>query len=65
MRPTLAHDFSVNYEPAFRREGSTFTSRDFRDRWRRSSQQRFIRVEDYGHAESFRVLGRGELQLAI
>jgi GTP-binding protein len=64
--PTLAMIFTVNSSPLSGREGSYLTSRDLRDRLQRELLTNVsIRVEDTDTPESFRVLGRGELQLAI
>ena len=64
--PTLAMIFTVNSSPLSGREGSYLTSRDLRDRLARELLTNVsIRVEDTDTPESFRVLGRGELQLAI
>jgi GTP-binding protein len=64
--PTLAMIFTVNSSPLSGREGSYLTSRDLRDRLQRELLTNVsIRVEETDTPESFRVLGRGELQLAI
>jgi GTP-binding protein len=64
--PTLAMIFTVNSSPLSGREGSYVTSRDLRDRLQRELLTNVsIRVEETDTPESFRVLGRGELQLAI
>ena len=64
--PTLAMIFSVNSGPLSGREGSYLTSRALRDRLAKELLTNVsIRVEDTDTPESFRVLGRGELQLAI
>jgi GTP-binding protein len=64
--PTLAMIFSVNSGPLSGHEGSYLTSRDLRDRLAKELLTNVsIRVEDTDTPESFRVLGRGELQLAI
>ncbi|HEY6128598.1 MAG TPA: translational GTPase TypA [Candidatus Acidoferrum sp.] len=64
--PTLAMIFTVNSSPLCGREGSYLTSRDLRDRLQKELLTNVsIRVEDTDTPESFRVLGRGELQLAI
>jgi len=64
--PTLAMIFTVNSGPLSGREGSFLTSRDLRDRLQKELLTNVsIRVEDTDTPESFRVLGRGELQLAI
>ena len=64
--PTLAMVFTVNTSPMAGREGSLVTSRDLRDRLQKELLTNVsIRVEDTDSPETFRVLGRGELQLAI
>src|SRR5215468_2407152 len=64
--PTLTMIFTVNSGPLSGREGSYLTSRDLRDRLQKELLTNVsIRVEDTDTPESFRVLGRGELQLAI
>jgi GTP-binding protein len=64
--PTLAMIFSVNSSPLSGKDGSYLTSRDLRDRLQKELLTNVsIRVEDTDTPESFRVLGRGELQLAI
>ena len=64
--PTLAMIFTVNSGPLAGREGRYLTSRDLRDRLQKELLTNVsIRVEDTDTPESFRVLGRGELQLAI
>jgi len=64
--PTLAMIFTVNTSPLAGREGSLVTSRDIRDRLQKELLTNVsIRVEDSDTTDAFRVLGRGELQLAI
>ncbi|HEX9222189.1 MAG TPA: translational GTPase TypA [Candidatus Acidoferrales bacterium] len=64
--PTLAMVFTVNTGPLAGREGSFVTSRDLRSRLEKELLTNVsIRVEDSEATDSFRVLGRGELQLAI
>ncbi len=64
--PTLAMIFTVNTSPLAGREGSSVTSRDLRDRLQKELLTNVsIRVEDTESSDSFKVLGRGELQLAI
>jgi GTP-binding protein len=64
--PTLAMIFTVNSSPLSGKDGNYLTSRDLRDRLQKELLTNVsIRVEDTETPESFRVLGRGELQLAI
>jgi GTP-binding protein len=64
--PTIAMTFSVNNSPFAGREGDHVTSRKLRDRLDKELLTNVsIRVEDGGSPEAFKVLGRGELQLAI
>src|SRR5437763_15950921 len=64
--PTLAMIFTVNSGPLSGKDGQYLTSRDLRDRLQKELLTNgSIRVEDTDTTESFRVLGRGELQLAI
>ena len=64
--PTIAMTFTVNTSPFAGREGQYVTSRNIRDRLDKELLTNVsIRVEDGGSPESFKVMGRGELQLAI
>ena len=64
--PTIAIQFSVNNSPFAGREGQFVTSRNLRERLEKELLTNVsIRVEDIGSPDSFKVLGRGELQLAI
>jgi GTP-binding protein len=64
--PTLAMLFTVNTGPLSGRDGQWLTSRDLRERLQKELLTNVsIRVEDTDTPEAFRVLGRGELQLAI
>jgi len=64
--PTIAMTFAVNTSPFAGREGRYVTSRNLRDRLEKELLTNVsIRVEDGDSPESFRVSGRGELQLAI
>ncbi len=57
---------SVNNSPMAGREGQFVTSRNIRERLDRELLTNVsIRVEDTGSPETFKVLGRGELQLSI
>ncbi len=64
--PTLAMVFTINTSPFVGREGEFVTSRDLRARLEKELLTNVsLRVEDTGSTDAFRVLGRGELQLAI
>ncbi len=64
--PTIAMIFTVNTSPLAGREGQFVTSRNIRERLDKELLTNVsIRVEETGSTDSFRVLGRGELQLAI
>jgi GTP-binding protein len=63
--PTIAMAFSINTSPFSGREGQWVTSRNLRDRLDKELLTNVsIRVEELGH-DTFKVMGRGELQLAI
>jgi GTP-binding protein len=64
--PTLAMVFTINTSPFAGREGEFVTSRDLRARLEKELLSNVsLRVEETGSTDAFRVLGRGELQLAI
>jgi GTP-binding protein len=64
--PTLSMIFSVNTSPFAGREGRWVTSRNIKDRLEKELLTNVsIRVEPTESADSFKVMGRGELQLAI
>jgi GTP-binding protein len=64
--PTIAMMFTINTSPFAGREGSYVTSRNLRERLEKELLTNVsIRVEEAGGPEAFRVMGRGELQLAI
>ena len=65
-KPTLAMIFSVNTSPFSGREGEAVQSRKLRDRLLREVRGNVaLRFEDTEQPDQFRVLARGELQLAI
>jgi GTP-binding protein len=65
-QPTIAMMFTINTSPFAGREGSYVTSRNLRERLEKELLTNVsIRVEEAGGPEAFRVMGRGELQLAI
>src|ERR1700761_4870779 len=64
--PTLTMVFTINTSPFAGREGKYVTSRDIRSRLEKELLTNVsLRVENTESTDSFRVLGRGELQLAI
>jgi len=64
--PTISMVFSVNTSPFAGREGRWVTSRNIKERLEKELLTNVsIRVEPTDSADSFKVLGRGELQLAI
>ncbi|MHB8736010.1 MAG: translational GTPase TypA [Terriglobales bacterium] len=64
--PTIAMVFTVNTSPFAGREGQFVTSRHLRERMTKELLTNVsIKVEDQATTDAFRVLGRGELQLAI
>src|SRR3954454_19388942 len=64
--PTIAMTFSINNSPFAGREGQYVTSRNLRDRLDKELLTNVsIKVEEAGGPDAFKVMGRGELQLAI
>ena len=64
--PTIAIQFNVNNSPFAGREGKWVTSRNLRDRLEKELLTNVsLKMHDTGSPDSFKVLGRGELQLAI
>ncbi|HLX38354.1 MAG TPA: GTP-binding protein, partial [Candidatus Binataceae bacterium] len=64
--PTIAMTFTINTSPFVGREGNYVTSRNLRDRLDKELLTNVsIRVEEAGGPDAFKVMGRGELQLAI
>ena len=64
--PTISMVFSVNTSPFAGKEGRFVTSRNIKDRLEKELLTNVsIRVEPTPSADSFKVLGRGELQLSI
>jgi GTP-binding protein len=64
--PTIAIQFTVNNSPFAGREGQWVTSRNLRERLQKELLTNVsIRVEKTESTDSFKVLGRGELQLSI
>jgi GTP-binding protein len=64
--PTISMIFTINTSPFAGREGQFVTSRNLRERLEKELLTNVsIKVEEAGGPESFKVMGRGELQLAI
>jgi GTP-binding protein len=64
--PTIAMNFSVNTSPFSGRDGKFVTSRKIRERLDKETLSNVaIRVEPTDSMDTFKVSGRGELQLAI
>ena len=64
--PTISMEFSVNNSPFAGREGKFVTSRNLRERlFRELLGNVSIRVEETDSPDTFRVTGRGVLQLGI
>ncbi len=64
--PTIAMTFTINTSPFAGREGQYVTSRNLRDRLDKELLTNVaIKVEEAGGPDAFKVMGRGELQLAI
>ncbi|MFB1484638.1 translational GTPase TypA [Corallococcus sp. RDP092CA] len=64
--PTMMMIFKVNDGPLAGKEGKYVTSRNLRERlYREAYRNVAVRVEDTATPDAFRVVGRGELALAV
>lgn len=64
--PTVGIMISVNDSPFAGRDGKLITSRKIKERLERELKQNVsLRVEDTAQTDTWKVIGRGELQLAI
>ncbi len=63
--PTISMVFSANTSPFAGKEGKFVTSRNLRERLEKELLYNVSIKVDFGNTDSFRVMGRGELQLAI
>jgi len=63
--PTISMVFSVNTSPFAGREGRYVTSRKLRERLEKELLYNVSIKVDFDDTDSFKVMGRGELQLAI
>src|SRR6516164_8419071 len=64
--PTIAMTFTINTSPFCGREGQYVTSRNLRYRLDKELLTNVsLRIEEAGGPDAFKVMGRGELQLAI
>ncbi len=64
--PTIAMQFTVNTSPFAGRDGQYVTSRNLRERLQKELLTNVsLKVEEAANTDTFKVMGRGELQLSI
>jgi GTP-binding protein len=64
--PTLAMTFGVNTSPLAGQEGKKLTSREIKDRLEAEAEVNVaLQVEQGSTAETFKVMGRGELMMSV
>ena len=63
--PTIAMIFSINTSPFAGQDGKYVTSRDLRKRLEKELLYNVSIKVDFDDTDSFKVMGRGELQLAV
>src|SRR6185436_20840794 len=64
--PTVSIMFAVNNSPLAGQEGKYVTSRNLKERLEREIRTNVsLRVESTGSPDTYKVSGRGELQMAI